>query len=109
MADVSQMQLRKEKSTTMKQMYMQLHDLNKKIVGGRVTNATVPENEDPMPHDSKREEITLVTLKNESPVVNSAPRYPQSEQSELEVKSHSGGYVIMSPKNKRPIYSRNKL
>ena len=100
MADVSRVPLRKETSTTMKQMYIQLHDLNKKIVCGGVTNATVPENKEPMQHDSKREEIRLVNLKKESPVANSAPRYFPSEQSEREVKSHSGGYVIMSPKNK---------
>ena len=100
MADVSQMQLRKEKSTTMKQMYIQLHDLNKKIVRGGVTNATVSENKEPMQHDSKGKKITPLNLNKESPVVNSATRCFQSEQSEREVKSHSGGYVIMSPKNK---------
>ena len=101
MADVSRVPLRKETSTTMKQMYIQLHDLNKEIVCGGVTNASVPENEEPMMQlDSKTEDIKVVNLKKESPVVNSAPRYFPSEQSEREVKSHSGGYVIMSPKNK---------
>ena len=101
MADVSRVPLRKVTSTTMKQMYIHLHDLNKKIVGGGVTNATVPENEEPMmQHDSKREEITLVNLKKQTPLLNSVPRYSQSEQSEREVKSHSGGYVLMSPTNK---------
>ena len=104
MADVSQVPLRKETSTTMKQMYIQLHDLNKKIVRGGVTNATVSENKEPMQHDSKREEVALVSIKMESPGVNCVPRYLESEQSEREVKSHSGGYVIMSPKNKLPIY-----
>ena len=104
MADVSRVQLSKETSTIMKQRYIQLHDFNKHIVCAGVTNATVPENKEPMQHDSKKEEITLVSIKKESPVVNCVPMYPESEQSEREVKSHSGGYVIMSSKNKLPIY-----
>ena len=102
MANVSRVPLTKETSSKMKLTYIQLHDLNKKIVCGGVTNATgsEAENEKAMQHGSEKEEIRLVSLKNESPGVNSSPRYPQSEQSEQVVKSHSGGYVIMSPKNK---------
>ena len=85
----------------MKQKHTQLHKMNQRIGSEGDTHATGAEKTVSMQSDLEANGIGLENIKKEDLEINSVMMYSQSEEARPGSMHDPGGYVVMSPKQKK--------